>query len=89
MLSKNTGTFSADRKMKEPKENVPDFEELHHLDKEIIVKKQLKEVFQDIQNVTELCLFFLKKPLNKEDLITLWKEVYIQTKFGIDLLSDS
>ena len=89
ILSKKTGTFSKDRKRKEANEVISDFEDLHHLDKEIIIKQQLKEVFQDIQNVTELCLFFLKKPLNKEDLIALWKEVYIQTKFGIDLLSDS
>jgi len=30
----------------------------------------------------------LKKPLNKEDLVALWKEVYLQTQFGLDLLSD-
>jgi len=88
ILIKSTETFSEDSKRKEAKEIVSDLDGLPNLDKQFLIKQQLKEVFQDIQNVTELCLFFLKKPLNKEDLIALWKEVYIQTKFGIDLISE-
>ena len=88
ILSKNTGTFHDNRKSKETLEKGHGFEDLPQLDKEVLVKQQIKELIQDIQIVTELCLFFLKKPLNKDDLVALWKEVYLQTQFGLDLLSD-
>jgi len=88
MLTKNTGTFFKDKKSKDTLEKVSDFEDLPQIDKEILDKQQIKELLQDIQNTTELCLFFLKKKtLNMEDIVTLWKEVYNQTQFGLDLLS--
>jgi len=89
MLTKNTEIFFEAKESKEAVEKGSEFEDLPQIDKDFLDKQQVKELLKDIQNTTELCLFFLKKKtLNLEDIVSLWKEVYNQTQFGVDLLSN-
>jgi len=88
ILNKSTRTLYKDGKSKDTIEKGYGFEDLPQFDNEVLVKQQMKELIQDIQSITELCLFFMKKPLNEEDLKALLKEIYLQTQFGLELLSN-
>ena len=89
ILNKSTRTLYRDRKSKDTIEKGYGFEDLPQLDNEVLAKQHIKELIQDIQSTIELCLYFMKKkPLNEEDLKALLKEIYIQTKYGLELLSN-
>ena len=88
VVSRSTKTLSKNGKSKKVLEKGYGLEDLPQLDNEVLIKQQFKELIQDIQNTTELCLHFLKKPLNEEDVRTLLKEIYTQTQFGLEFLSN-
>lgn len=61
--------------------------DINNIDSNINLRQKLSELLQDIQNSTELTLFFLKQHQNKGDLEISLKEILNITKYGIELLS--
>ena len=61
--------------------------DINNIDSNINLKQKMSELIHDIQNFTDLSLFFLERHQNEEDLKILWKEISNRAKYGIDLLS--
>lgn len=87
-INKRTGAISRRRESKGELKKGFHSKNIPLLDRKVLIIQKVKELIQDIQIITDLCLFLLKKPLNKEEIRVLLMDIYTKTQYGLGCLTD-